>query len=166
MGMKTFTIGQTLFPDHPMNQADNDGIAYKLLVLITLMSLWRSVAHMLIFDGGAGSIATIPLDQYSEPAAAAVIAIFAQWGLSQLLLAFFQVTVVVKYRGFVPLSYLLLTLEYTGRICVGTMKPLTTITKPPGAYLNFVLAPLAAYVLVGLLYNNNNRAVNNKKECR
>ena len=141
------SVLQTILPDNPVIKADNDNVAFRVLQLVTIISIIRSLIHIFKFDGGAGSIATIPLDEYSPAAAATVIVIFAQWGLSQVI-------VVLKYRGFVPFTYLLLFIEYVGRYTVGCMKPAVTRNTPVGVYSNYVLAPLSALMLATLLYNN------------
>lgn len=122
--------------------------ALWLFYLITLMTVSRSLAHIFLADGGAQSIATIPLDQFGAPAAASVIALFAYWGQSQLLLALLFVLAALRYRSMIPLLYVLILLEYAGRIAIGSMKPLATLGTPPGAPGNLVLIVLS---LVGLV---------------
>lgn len=70
-----------LFPVQFDNTYRGNRIALWVFYPLTAITLWRSQHHMLAPDGGAQSIATIPLDSYSEGAAATIIAIFAQWGL-------------------------------------------------------------------------------------
>jgi hypothetical protein len=107
---------------------------------LTLMTLWRSLVHMFRADGGAQSIATIPLDTYSDAAATAIIVIFSLWGLQQLVVGVIYVGVLARYRALIPAMYLLLLLEYVGRIGVGLMKgPLETVDTPPGAWLNLAM---------------------------
>jgi hypothetical protein len=100
-------------------------------------------------DGGAQSIATIPLDSYTPEGAAAVILLFAYWGLSQLLLGLLYVLVLWRYRALVPLVYLLLFLEYAGRMALAAWKPIDTLSTPPGAIAN-PLASMLALVMLGL----------------
>ena len=92
---------------------------------------------------GAQSIASVPLDQFSREGAAAVITSFALWGLSQLLLSVVMVLVAVRYRGLIPAVYLLILMEYLGRIAIGLSKPLPTLTTPPGAAGNLVFITVA-----------------------
>jgi hypothetical protein len=58
--------------------------AYWFLIVIAAISTVRSLVHMLAPDGGAHSIAGIAFD---APGGANVVAIFAQWGASRLVLA-------------------------------------------------------------------------------
>ena len=95
-----------------VDRYDGHRLALWLFVPITLVTLVRSAIHVFEHDGGAQSIATIPLDTMTSGGAEAVILVFALWGLSQLLLGLVFVVVLWRYRGLVPLMYLLLLLEY------------------------------------------------------
>ena len=72
------------------------------------MTVVRSLIHLLKDDGGAQSIANIPLDQYSEHAANGIIAVFSLWGLSQLIMGIFYVIIALKYKSMIPLMYIFL----------------------------------------------------------
>lgn len=133
---------------------DNDYRGHPLalwaFVAITGMTLWRSLVHVFRADGGAQSIATIPLDRYPEAAATAVIVIFSLWGLQQLVVGFVYVVALARYRALLPFLYLLLLVEYLGRLGLGAWKgPLETVSAPPGARLNVAMIVLAS-VLLGL----------------
>ena len=99
-------------------------------------------------EGGAQSIATVPLDQYSSGAESSVISTFALWGLSQLLIAIVMLIAALRYRSTIPLLYSLLIVEYVGRIYIGIFKPLETLQTPPGATGSLVILGAS---LVGLL---------------
>ncbi len=133
-------------------------LALWAFVPITLMTLWRSLTHMFRADGGAQSIATIPLDTYPEAAATAVVVIFSLWGLQQLLLGFVYGLVLLRYKALLPLMYLLLVLEYVGRLGLGVWKgPIETISTPPGARLNLVMV-VAGSALLALSLRDHRRA--------
>ena len=103
----------TLFPKEITNRYPGQKIALYVFIPLTLMLTFRSCMHLIAPDGGAQSIATIPLDTYSDGAAANVIAIFSQWGLSQLLLTLMFILVLIRYRSLIPLFYLLFALPRT-----------------------------------------------------
>lgn len=139
---------ERLFPSTIDNQYRGHPVALWMFMALTLMTLWRSLTHMFRADGGAQSIATIPLDTYSEAAATAVIVIFSLWGLHQLLVGLIYVVVLARYRALVPAMYLLLFLEYVGRMGVGLMKgPIETVHTPPGARLNLVMIAISVVML-------------------
>ena len=130
------------------NNFDGHPISLWLFGLITIVTLGRSLAHIFLPDGGAQSIATVPLDQYSSGAESSVISTFALWGLSQLLIAIVMLIAALRYRSMIPLLYSLLIVEYVGRIYIGIFKPLETLQTPPGATGSLVILGVS---LVGLL---------------
>ena len=44
--------------------------------------------------------------------------------------------------------YLIVLAEYSGRIILGLIKPLTTSHVPPGAYGDYIMVPLAIVMLI------------------
>lgn len=119
-----------------------------VLVLLTGITLGRSCVHIFFVDGGAQSIATLPLDTFPPSAAAAVVTVFALWGLSQLLLGLVYVLVLWRYAALIPLVYLLFVMEYVGRILIGLAKPMETLERPPGAMGSVVFSILGIAMLV------------------
>ena len=89
------------------------------------------------------------MDQFSGEGAAAVIASFALWGLSQLLLSVIMVLAAVRYRALIPAMYLLILVEYLSRVVMGIGKPLPTLATPPGATGNlfFIAAAMIGLAL-------------------
>ena len=116
---------------------------------LAAMTLWRSWHHLTAHDGGAQSIATIPLDTYPAGAAATVVGLFALWGLSQLIIGLLYLLAAVRYRSMIPLMYLLTIFEYAARMMSGAYKPVETAGAAPGAALNLPLM-IAAAVLLAL----------------
>lgn len=102
---------------------------------------------MFASDGGAQSIATIPLDTFTPNGANTVVLIFALWGLSQLIIGIIYVIVIWRYRTLIPLMYLLMIGEYTMRIVLGEMNPIETTGTAPGAIGDYVIIPFAAVML-------------------
>jgi hypothetical protein len=133
-----------LLPSPVDNRVRGHKLALWLFYPITLVSLVRSFIHIFRDDGGAQSIATIPLDAFTAAGAASLIALFAQWGLSQLVVAILFTVVLFRYRALLSLMYLLLLVEYVGRVSIGAMKPIVTLEIPPGGPGSFVFIFLAA----------------------
>ena len=123
-----------------------------LFYIITIVTILRSLVHVFAKDGGAKSIATIPLESYSVEAANTVVLIFALWGLSQLLMGIFYGLVALKYQVLIPLMYLLMTLEYIMRLIIGQLKPIETESTPPGALGNYIMIPILILLLCLSLY--------------
>ena len=139
---------QRLLPETVDNRFRGHRVALWLFYPITLVMIVRSCIHMFRGDGGAQSIATIPLDSLTSAGMASVIAVFAQWGLSQLLLALLFAVVLLRYRALISLMYLVIVVENIGRIAMGSMKPFVTLETAPGGPGSFVFIALA---LVGLV---------------
>lgn len=139
---------ERLFPVRFDNVFPGQKIALWAFYPMTVITLWRSQHHIFSADGGAQSIATIPLDSYSDGAAANIIAIFAQWGWVQLLLGLLMLLAAIRYKSMVPLFWLLLVLEWCGRAMIGQFKPVETISTAPGQIGNMVIPAVALVMLI------------------
>jgi hypothetical protein len=138
---------EKLLPQPITNHYRGAPVAKWVFALLTVITIARSLAHILLPDGGAGSIATIPLDSFTTNGAATVVHIFALWGLSQLLFGLLYIVVLWRYQGLIPLMYLFILVEYVGRLLLAWAKPIVTDGTAPGAIGNFVLIPLALLML-------------------
>ncbi len=110
---------------------------YLLVVVI------RSCVHLFTADGGANSIAGIDV---SVEGGDNIIAIFHQWGATQLLLVLLLYVLFFRYPGLTPLIALTLAVEPIFRFISGKIMPVTTEGTPPGESLNGV----SFFVLVAL----------------
>jgi len=137
-----------LFPQPVTNDYRGAAIAKWSFVAMTLLTLGRSLAHIFLPDGGALSIASIPLDEFTVNGAAAVIHIFAEWGLSQLMFGLLYVLVLWRYSALIPLMWLFILIEYSGRLLLTIAKPLELHGTAPGAVGNYIFIPLALIMLV------------------
>jgi len=102
-----------------------------------------------IFNGRAAAQSAdgIPLDSFGAAGAQAVVALFAIWGLSQLVFSVFGLLALTRYRAMVPFMFALLLLEHIARRWVLLWKPIATTGAHPGSYINLVLIAL---MIVGL----------------
>jgi len=138
---------EKMFPKQLNNDYAGSLIARWVFVLLTAVTLVRSLIHMFSPDGGAQSIATIPLDSFTSDGAAAVILTFSLWGLSQFLLGIIYIVVLWRYQALIPFMYLLIIIEYSMRIVLGFLKPIGMTGTAPGAVGNFIIVPLAVIML-------------------
>jgi hypothetical protein len=141
-------VRPTLFPKQANNAYEGSPIAVWVFAAITTVSLVRSLIHVFAPDGGAASIATVPLDAFTANGAATVVHVFGLWGLSQLLMALVGAVVLWRYRTLVPLMYALLLVEYAARLLLTRVKPIELAGTAPGAIANYLLIPLAIVMLV------------------
>ena len=140
---------ETLLPQAIPNNYRGSSIAKWVFVAITVMTVARSLAHIFLPDGGAQSIATIPLDAYSPGASTVIIGMFAQWGLTQLMFGLLYVLVLWRYQSLIPLMWLFILFEWSGRLVLGFFKPFETVGTAPGAVGN-VLIPILALIMLAL----------------
>ena len=127
----------------PVNPAISSGpaLAWWITLLYLCASTVRSFIHMLAPDGGAHSIATMDV---SGTGGANLIAIFGQWGASQLLLALLSWVLLFHYRGLVPLMLLVFMLEPALRAFEGYLKPVITEGVALGVAVNWIVVPILA----------------------
>ena len=114
------------------------------LVLLTSITSLRSLAHVFLPDGGANSIAGLDV---SVDGGSNLIAMFAQWGYTQLLLSVMMWWILIFARSLVPFALLVQTLDWGGRILVGQMKPVEVASPPPGEIGSYILLPLCLIAL-------------------
>jgi hypothetical protein len=119
-------------------------IAFWLTALYLVAITVRSCIHLFSADGGAQSIATIDTNVAGGDN---IIAVFGQWGATQLLLTVLLWVLLLRYRGLLPLVILILLVEPLLRALAGHLKPLETIGTAPGAALNWYAAPILAVLL-------------------
>ena len=101
---------------------------------------------------GGGGVAALEGSLIGWATPAAVISIFAQWGLSQLVTGLLFLASCVRYRSLIPLMCLVFIAENIGRVLIGAFKPLPTEHSPPGAIGSVVFFLVACGVLVAALH--------------
>ncbi len=114
------------------------------LIVLTTITTLRSLAHIFLPDGGANSIAGLDV---SVAGGNNLIAMFAQWGYTQLLLSVMMWGVIIFARNLLPFALLVQTLDWGGRILIGLMKPIEVASAPPGEIGSYFLWPLCLLAL-------------------
>jgi hypothetical protein len=114
------------------------------VALILCVMVVRSCIHLFTADGGARRIATIDT---SVEGGNNIIAIFHQWGATQLVSAVLLVVLFFRYPGFTPLILLTMALEPLMRFVASRVKAVTTTGTAPGAAFNGI-----AFVIVMFLF--------------
>jgi hypothetical protein len=148
-GMRRITLRFQITPNY-------QGTRFSLIFLIVLTSVTtlRSLAHVFLPDGGANSIAGLDV---SVAGGSNLVALFAQWGYTQLLLSVMMWGVIVFARSLVPFALLVQALDWGGRILVGLMKPVEVASPPPGEIGSYVLLPLCLIAFWFSLPKSNNK---------
>ena len=132
-----------LFPSDPVVARGPQLPRWIALLALTVVTT-RSLIHIFLPDGGAGSIATI------DTAVAGgnnIIALFGQWGGVQLLLAALLWLLVLRYPGLLALVLCVLLVEPLLRGLAGHLKPIATVGVAPGSALNYAFMPVLAVAL-------------------
>ena len=103
---------------------------------------------MFAADGGAQSIASITLDQFSQGAADSVVTIFGLWGMEQAVIGFVAAIILWRYKSLIPFMALVYAIEYIGRFASHWYTPgVQSAHTPPGAVMDNILVPLALVML-------------------
>ena len=132
-----------VLPDDPSSYGGSQFIRIALALLLFVM-VARSCIHLFTADGGAQRIATIDT---SVEGGNNIIAIFHQWGATQLVSAVLLGVLFFRYPGFTPLILLTGALDPVMRYVASRKRSVITEGTPPGAKYNGI-----AFVIVMLLF--------------
>lgn len=130
-----------------------------LWLLGALIVMKAGIGLGTIFNGRSAAIDAdgIPLDTFTPAGADAFVAVFAAWGLSQVILNLIGALVLIRYRALVPLMFALLLLEHLGRKLVFVFLPIARSESAPGSYINLVIVAVMIAGLVLSLWNWHSR---------
>ena len=133
------------------------GHPLALWLFIPVVVVKTGIALGTIFNGrgAAQSADGISLDSFGAGGAQAVLALFAIWGLSQLVFSVVGVLALIRYRAMIPLLFALFLLEHLARKWILLAKPIVRTGAPPGLYINLALLVL---IIVGLALSLRRRA--------
>jgi len=120
-----------------------------LWLFIPVVVMKTGIALATIFNGrvAAQSADGIPLASFGAAGAQAVVALFAIWGLSQLVFSVLGILALTRYRALIPFLFVLLLAEHLARRWILLVKPIARIGTPSGVYVNLALLVL---MIVGL----------------
>lgn len=137
-----------LFPNYLDNEYKGKKIPLYFFYIIIPVTIIRSFIHLFAPDGGAQSIANIPLYLYSNQGSDTIVHLFSEWGLSQLLFGLLYIVVLIKYKSLIPLMYLFLVIEYSTRVLLAFYKPVVLEGYAPGGIANYFLVPLFVILFI------------------
>ena len=138
--------------------ADNTYHGHKLakwfLVFYVCKSFISGGIHMFASDGGAQSIASITLDQFTPEGADSIVTMFGLWGMEQFIIGLIGLVILRRYQSLIPMMCVVYALEYIMRGAAFLYTPgLTTLHEPPGAMADYVLVPMAILMFALSLKN-------------
>ena len=146
---------QRILPNDP-NQYSGFRAIRWILAIYLIAVVGRSTIHLVASDGGANSIAGIDV---SVAGGDNIIAIFHQWGATQLLLALFLVLLFFRYPGLTPLILLSLSMDPVVRAIAGQFKAVTAAGTPPGASLNWIAFYFISALFIASLVEKKSKKV-------
>ena len=136
-----------ILPQRIDNTYRGHPLAVWLLIPIVFLKTGMALGTIFNGRGVAQSADNIPLDSFGAAGAEAVVALFAIWGLSQLVFSVLGVLALTRYRAMIPFLFVLLLLEHLARRWILLVKPIARTATPPGIYVNLVILAL---MIVGL----------------
>ena len=137
-----------VFPRYFDNTYRGHRVALWLFGAVLLMK--TAIALGTIFNGrtAAQTADGIPLDSFGVAGAAAVVSLFAIWGLAQFVISLIGVLALVRYRAMVPLMFVLFLFEHVMRRVIFVVLPIPRDGTAPGLAINLALLAVMAVGLV------------------
>jgi hypothetical protein len=116
------------------------GLLVLLRLVIGLNSIFNGYQVMTNADG-------ISLGSFPPAAVQALVSVWALLGLSRVVIALLCVLVLVRYRGMVPIMFVLLLLQHVAGIAITYFLPLVNTRAPDASIVNLASITL---LVVGL----------------
>jgi len=136
-----------ILPQRLDNSYRGHPAALWLFVPVVVMKTGIALGTIFNGRGAARSADGIPLDSLGAAGAQAAVALFAIWGLSQLVISTFGLLALTRYRAMIPFMFALLLCEHLTRRWILFLKPVASTGAHPGSYINLVLTAL---MIIGL----------------
>ena len=138
---------ERLFPQRLDNNYEGRNLALWIFAVIVLLRSVQSV--MIIFNGynTARNADGIPLETYPPDATQTILALFAVFSLSRLLISLICLIVLVRYRRAIPLMFMVLGLLYLGGQLIYRFIPIVRVGSPPGVIVNLISFVLIVFGL-------------------
>lgn len=153
-----------ILPRQIGNAYDGSKLALWLFALLVLLKTAIGVNSIFLGRMVAGVADGIPLDTFTPAGARTTIALFAIWGLAQLVICLLCLLVLVRYRALVPFMFGLLLLEHLSRKLILQFLPLARSGSPPGSLVNLVLLAMMAAGLILSLWKRSERVPGNDRQ--
>ena len=139
---------------------DNTYRGYKFaLWLFGLVAGVTIIQGVFVIFSGYSTIMSadgIPLNTYPPAAAQTIVALWAQRGLSRLIISLLGVLVLVRYRSAIPFMFVLLMLNYLASQLILQFVPVVRTGTPPGPIVNLIMFAL---MIIGLVLSLRSRGI-------
>lgn len=136
-----------IFPSQLHNGYRGHRLALWLFAAILLLK----TGIALVFNGHAAAQTAdgIPLDTFGAAGAQAIVTLFAMWGLAQLVISFFGVLALIRYRAMILLMYVVVLSEPIARRAILLWKLIARAGGNGSIYTNLMILP--ALMIAGLV---------------
>lgn len=146
-----------IFPRQFDNNYRGHWLAIWLFAPVVLARLAMAANSIINTRYVASAADGIPVDSYTAGGAAAVVALFAIGGLSQLLFGLQGLMALIRYRAMIPFMYLLFLITQVGGRVLALMHPVARSGVPTAQLgLAFVIA-FTAMTIVGFVLSLLNK---------
>ena len=144
------------FPQPIDNTYRGYKVALWLFGLVVGVTIIQGV--FVIFNGYSTIMSAdgIPLNTYPPAAAQTIVALWAQRGLSRLIISLPGVLVLVRYRSAIPFMFALLLVNYLAGQLIFQFVPVVRTGTPPGPIVNLIMFAL---MIIGLVLSLWSRGV-------
>lgn len=140
---------ERIFPKQFDNVFRGHFLAVWLFGVTALMELAMSANSLLNTRTVAASADGIPLEQYVNGGAQAVVALFALAGLFRLLLALLSLVVLIRYRAMIPLMFLLWLVLHLGSKGLTVLHPVARSGVSSAQLGSFFVYAIIAMLALG-----------------
>ena len=125
------------------------GLVVGVMIIQSVFVIFNGYSTIMNADG-------IPLDTYPPAAAQTILALWAQRGLSRLIISLPGVLVLVRYRSAIPFMFALLMLNYLAGQLIFQFVPVVRTGTPPGPIVNLIMFAL---MIIGLALSLRSRGI-------
>lgn len=139
---------ESLLPQRLDNTYKGRKLALWIFGLVVALRSVQSIE--IIFNGynTARMADGIPLETYPPAAAQTILALFALFSFSRLIICLLCMIVLVRYRRAIPFMFVVLALLYVGAQVMGQFVPIVRVGRPIGTTVNLISFAL---ILIGLV---------------
>jgi hypothetical protein len=125
------------------------GLVVGVMIIQSVFVIFNGYSTVMNADG-------IPLDTYPPAAAQTILALWAQRGLSRLIISLLGVLVLVRYRSAIPFMFALLLLNYLAGQLIFQFVPVVRTGTPPGPIVNLIMFAL---MIIGMALSLRSRGI-------
>lgn len=157
---------ERIFPKQFDNVFRGHVLALWLFGITALMELAMSTNSLVNTRAVAASADAIPIEQYGNGGAQAVVALFALAGLFRLLLALQSLVVLIRYRAMIPLMFLTWLVLHLGSKALSVLHPVARSGVSSAQLGSAFVYAIIAMLLLGFALSFANPSKRAESELR